>query len=303
MTSVALAQHGATVTLNLAVAAAVGASASMLWLADGTSPWAARAHRRLRPFALASLVVGLAAYVCVFWLEAASMAEVPVWRAGAAMMSMASQTHFGMAFCAGLLALAIALAALASSQFRNGAMISLVATAAYFYTRSMVSHAADNGDISLPVGADWLHLVTISLWVGEVIVAGLVTMTVPVVDSADRKALGAYASQLSSSATAALAAIVLSGSYAAWRNLGALENLTGSAYGMALLLKLSAVLTAALLGGANRFLVMPGLLAAVRGDSPITHRFAAILKVEALVLVGVLILAAVLSSTAPPTAG
>lgn len=305
MNGIALAQHTATVTLNLAAAVAVGAATSMLWLADGQSAWAARAQARLRPLALACLAVALVASGVVFWLEAASMAEVSVWAAGPAVVSMATATHFGIACCVGWLALATALAMLLNPGFRGGALASLAAMAVYLYARSMVSHAADDGDISLALGADWLHLIAISLWVGEVVVAGLFTMTVPLLCGADRAALGSYVEKLSSSATAALAGIAITGLYGAWRNVGALEHLTGTAYGIALLFKLSAVLAAALLGGGNRFLVMPGLLRSLRTASPAgdTRRFTEVLQIEAAVLVGVLILAALLSSTAPPTAG
>jgi putative copper resistance protein D len=284
---------------------AVGAATSMVWLSHGQSAWAARAQARVRPLALASLAVTLVACGCVFWLEAASMAEVSVWAAGPAVVAMATATHFGMACSIGFVALATALAMLLAPRFRGGALAALAAMAVYFYTRSMVSHAADNGDFSIALGADWLHLIAISLWVGEVIVAGLFTMTLPLQGAADRAALGRYVEKLSASATAALAGIVITGLYGAWRNIGTFEQLTGTAYGLALLYKLSAVLTAALLGGGNRFFVMPGLLSALHKSSPTgaTRLFTAVLQIEAVVLVGVLILAAMLSSTAPATAG
>jgi putative copper resistance protein D len=303
VSGIALAQHTATVTLNLAAAVAIGAAASMLWLRDGASAWAAHTTARLRPLAMACIAVALVASSCMFWLEAASMAEVSVWAAGPAVLSMATATHYGMAWCAGLFALAVALCMLGSSRFQGGVPGSLIAMTMYFYTRSMVSHAADEGDISLPLAADWLHLIAVSLWVGEVVVAGLFTMRASLPVTADRAALGSYVERLSSSATMALAGIVVTGLYGAWRNVGALEHLTGSAYGLALLYKLSAVFMAVLLGGGNRFFVMPGLLRSMATASPATRRFRTVLQIEAMALIVVLILAALLSSTAPPTAG
>ena len=108
---------------------------------------------------------------------------------------------------------------------------------------------------------------------------------------------------LSTSATYALGGIVATGLANAWYNVGIPADLTGNPYGAALLLKLALVAIAVLLGGVNRFFVMPALTAA--GPVPLAalRRFTLILRVEAVVLSGVLIFAAILSSTPPPTAG
>jgi putative copper resistance protein D len=137
-----------------------------------------------------------------------------------------------------------------------------------------------------------------------VLVAGAGTLRRTASGRAGRLEQARYVEALSHSATLALAGIAASGLYAAWRALGSLDNLTGNPYAGVLLVKLSLVAGAALLGGANRFLVMPGLLAGLRGNGaePAAHRFALVLQVEALVLVAVLVAAAVLSSTSPPTA-
>ena len=52
---------------------------------------------------------------------------------------------------------------------------------------------------------------------------------------------------------------------------------------------------------------MPGLIASLRSGDPdadkAMHKFAQILRMEAVVLVAVLLTAAMLSATSPPTAG
>lgn len=302
MAALPLLQHAVTVALNLSVALTVGAATSMAWLSRDPSDWAARQVGRVRLAGLWSMGVAIVACVLVFCLEAANMAEVPLLEAGPAIIDMASSTHFGTACCAGFAALLVALGLMWLGQARWV----LLALAAFFYTRSMVSHAAGDGDLSLPMAADWLHLIVISLWVGEVIVAGLITLPKPAQLARDRAAMGKYVEALSTSATIALVGIAATGLYGAYRNIGTIENLTGTAYGMALLTKLAAVFVAASLGGANRFLVMPGLLRALHSRGPAqdasARRFTLILQVEAVVLVTVLVLAAVLSATSPPTA-
>jgi putative copper resistance protein D len=297
------AQQLATVVLNLSVALAVGAGMSAAWLRRPASLWALGQLRCFLVPPLAGLASALLADIAVLWLEAAAMAEVPVGAAAAPAYAMLSATHFGACWLTGFGAL---VAAGAAAIARSGAArwCGLLALAGFLYSRSIVSHAGAEGDFSWPAAADWLHLVLISVWVGEVLVAGAGTLRRAASVHVDRLEQARYVEALSHSATLALAGIAASGLYAAWRALGSLDKLSGNPYAGVLLVKLSLVAGAALLGGANRLLVMPGLLAGLRGSgaAPAARRFALVLQVEALVLVAVLVAAAVLSSTAPPTA-
>lgn len=60
---------------------------------------------------------------------------------------------------------------------------------------------------------------------------------------------------------------------------------------------------AVLLSAFNRFFVIPSLATGAAFGAPALRRFRLILRVETAVLVGVLVVAAVLSSTPPPVAG
>ena len=180
--------------------------------------------------------------------------------------------------------------------------------ALFLYTRSMVSHASANGDLSALMAADWLHLICICVWVGEVFVAAFIMLASPAgARTDDRDACRRYVESLSTSATFALAGIFATGLFNAWHNLDEPGALTGTPYGATLLVKVSLVMLAVMLGGFNRFMVMPPLTAALRSGDPaasvFARRFSMILRIEAGVLLGVLILAANLSSTSPPSAG
>jgi putative copper resistance protein D len=301
-------QHAATVLLDLSLAIAAGASASVLWLARGSSGWAARRLPRVRRVALAGVLVGLAASILVLCLEAAAMAEVPLAEAGPAVASMLSGTHYGLAWRigAGALAVAAALVAFMPRAYARQAAVGMAgALAVFWYTRSMVSHAASQGDFSFPLLVDWLHLALVSLWVGECIVAGLVVLVAARdLEPADRRDRAAYVASLSSSATIGLAGIFATGLFSAWHNLGKPEDLTGNQYGNTLVLKLALVGVAALMGGFNRLVVMPPWLA---GESTgrsagvdLPRRFRRVLLAEAAVLLGVLVVAVVLAATSPP---
>lgn len=302
-------QLAASVVLNLAVAVVMGASLSGIALRHAASAWAARHAAGLRGAALGATGAAIAASCLLLWLDAASMAEVPLAEAGPAVMAALSATHYGFAWSIGIASLAaIALASAALAWPRAGAVAAwtrLLAIGTFLYSRSIVGHAGA-GD-GWAVAVEWMHLALASAWVGEVLVAGLLVLRTPAGPAPgampDR---AAYIQGLSTIASIALAGIVATGVFSAWRGLGSIENATGNPYAAALLAKLALVACAALLGGVNRFLVMPGLLAGLRGHDDraarLDRRFAWILQLEALVLAAVLVMAAILSSTSPPTA-
>lgn len=289
-------QRAVTVALNLAVAVGVGAAMSGIWTAGSGAPWALNQRRRLRLAGLAALAVAMLASAGVLWLEAAAMAEVAPAQAAPAVWAMLTATHLGVAWQIGIGALLLSMGAAAfRGPLQRGFVANLLGLAVFLYTRSMVSHAAADGDFSVPIVVDWLHLMLICLWTGEVVVAGWL------VRADDGVEWARYAAALSTTATFALGGIVATGMFSVWRNLDSPAALIEHVYGTTLVAKLALVTIAVLLGGANRYFVMPSLCGGHAIET--ARRFTAILRVESAVLLGVLILAALLSSTAPPTSG
>lgn len=298
--------HLVTALLNLAVAVLTGASVARLWLGRDASGWAEARRQPVRHAAIGGAVAALAADLVLLWLESAAMAEVPVTDAADATWTMLRSTHLGFAWSIGMAALVIA----AGTVIRAGrsarpTLLTLTALGVFWYTRSMVSHASSEGDVSVRLLADWAHLGLISLWVGEVMVSGAVMLKASGnMSSADRCAWAAYVASLSSSATFALGGIFVTGLYSAWRNLGGIDYLVGNPYGNTLVAKLLLVAVAAMLGGFNRFFVMrPWLARESAGDvapEVLPLRFRRVLWVEAVVLLAVVVVAAWLASTPPP---
>jgi putative copper resistance protein D len=301
-------QHVFTALLNLAVALLTGASVSRLWLSRESSRWADLRRQPVHNAAIVGAVVALVADVVVLWLESATMAEVPFSEAGAATWSMLSSTHLGLAWSIGMAGLVLAAAGAVNRHERSArpALVTLAALAVFWYTRSMVSHASSEGDFSIRMLSDWMHLGLISLWVGEVMLASaIMMMTTDNMASADRCARAGYVASLSSSATFALSGIFITGVYATWRNLNGFGNLFGNPYGNTLVAKLLLVGVAALLGGFNRYFVMPTWLLRESAGKAVPElfpaRFRRILWIEAIVLLAVVLLAAWLASTSPPS--
>jgi len=307
-TGLETAQHLVTALLNLAVAVLTGATVSQSWLAGDASGWAAVRRAPVRGVAVAGATVALVAAVAWLWLEAAAMAEVPVTAAADATWTMITSTHAGVAYCVGFAGLLVAAAGTGFHGGRGAGPIraTLAGLAVFWYTRSMVSHASSDGDFSVRLLADWVHLGLVSLWVGDVILSGGVVLRRPSADmsTADRRARAAYVASLSRSATFALAGIVVTGVYAAWRSLGGPGGLVGNPYGNTLVAKLLLVGVAVLLGAINRFVVMPPWLAresaGVTVPAAFPLRFRRILWIEAAMLLAVVVLAAWLVSTPPP---
>jgi putative copper resistance protein D len=176
---------------------------------------------------------------------------------------------------------------------------------AFALTRAMASHAGGQGAFSVAAWVEWMHLLFISLWVGSVVISGWVILPMAeVVGLGELSATGNFLRLLSHYATIAILGIVGTGMYNSYRGLGSVENLFGNTYGSMLMLKVSLVTLAAALGGFNKFIGLP----AVQKPHPrgmalpaALGRIVFVLRMESVVLLGVIVAAAVLTSTAPPS--
>jgi putative copper resistance protein D len=115
-----------------------------------------------------------------------------------------------------------------------------------------------------------------------------------VMPAARRAAPLAFMASLSRAATWALGIIVLTGVFAAWQRLGSPARLVDHPYGVLLSIKLGLVGLAAGLGAFNRFVGFP---AAKSGSG---ERALLVLRVESVVLLGALAVAAMLTMQHPP---
>jgi putative copper resistance protein D len=216
---------------------------------------------------------------------------------------MLRETHYGHAWSIGFVALALALVAGAAGR-KAGFAVAALGVAAFAYSRSAVSHAAGAGDFTLRVAIDWVHLLLACLWVGMVLVGAFSALRAPARTPSDAFDAAAWVAALSSTATGALAVIFLTGALKVWWATPSVAGLRASDYGAVLLVKLSLVAVAVALGGFNRLRVMPALLDELRAagspSSAFRRRFVQVLRIEALVLLLVLVAAAVLSGTESP---
>jgi putative copper export protein len=124
-------------------------------------------------------------------------------------------------------------------------------------TTTLAGHAADRGDLSANAAIDWLHVVAATVWTG-----GLFCLAVVVLREVRRwppARLALALRRFSMLAGVCLVAVVASGVFNAWTELGALDALWTSTYGRILFAKVLLVLAVASLGAATRFRVLPVL--------------------------------------------
>ena len=304
-----VARFGLTALQNLSFAVLVGALLSDTWLRRKPSTWQAGMSKSLSRSFRGAAVVAFVASVLYFWIHCAMMADTSLWEAWPAVQSMLRATDFGHAWAiTAVMMLAVIVLSFGSWGPRHTAQRSAlwIAIAGAALGRSHGGHPVDSGLLSLPVLIDWVHLLSISVWVGLVVVAACIVMPrIAEATSVDRLTSADYVQSLSDAATYALVALFLTGAYNGWHLVGAPANLLGAYYGKVLLLKLAFVLVAAALGGHNRLFEMPRLLAALRqptsrDSGPLIGRFTTVLRVESVVLLAVLVAAAVLVASALP---
>jgi putative copper export protein len=160
-----------------------------------------------------------------------------------------ARTHFGLVWAvrAGALVVLLALIGRPSRAARTAACILALGVA---LTATLVGHAADRGDLSLPVLIDWLHVVSATTWTG-----GLFCLAVIVLPGAVRwpgEQLAVMLRRFTRLAAWSIGLVVATGVYNACLQVGSLLVLATTTYGRILLVKIVLVAAIACLGGANR---------------------------------------------------
>jgi copper transport protein len=149
----------------------------------------------------------------------------------------------------------------------------------------------------LVIGADVLHLLAGSVWLG-----GLAGLALVLPDLAGRGATAAEVlARFSTAAAGVLAALVATGSVLAWRILGSWSALLDTTYGQLLLVKIGIVLVAVAIAAWNRYSLLPRLKLTTKQDD---RRAAArpvirATTVEGMVLVAALVVAGLLVDKSP----
>jgi putative copper resistance protein D len=161
--------------------------------------------------------------------------------------------------------------------------------------RALCGHAASDGDFTFREGVQFLHLSSIAIWGGGILVAGLITVP-HLASAAELDDMAQFGKRLSQTVTVALAIVILSGIYNSWKGLGgSLSPLPHSDWGRMLLLKLSFVLLA--LGHGKRVrLLLKNQRSWTASRSVIMRRW---VRTEAVLMLAVFVCSAWLANLPP----
>jgi putative copper export protein len=224
-------------------------------------------------------------------LRARTMSGGDLSTALAAVPAVLAHTHFGTIWIARAVGLGIlVLATGRRGRLASGTLLCLALAVAL--STSLTGHAADQGDLSLAVLSDWLHVSAAAAWIG-----GIFCLAVLVLPGWPRDRLEGLVRRFSMLAGWCLAAVVGSGIYNSWTEIASLGALWTTPYGQVLGAKIAVVIAVAALGAANRYTVVPRLAA---DTGAATARLSAHVEWEAALGLLVLGCTALLTESPPP---
>lgn len=171
---------------------------------------------------------------------------------------------------------------------------------------SWAGHASDGTDVDINIGADAIHTAAAAAWLGGLL--GLLVLVVTpasaLADTDRVRLLAAAVVRFSSLAIAAVAVLVITGTYRALAELGSLGQLLTTAYGIALTVKLAIFVVMLCVGGYSRLVLHPRLERAALGLDPSERRAGTELRVsltiELALALALMVAVAVLVATTPP---
>lgn len=172
--------------------------------------------------------------------------------------------------------------------------VALVLSGVIMMTNSLLSHAAAAYDENLAIASDALHLMATSAWVGGLICFVLI---IPLLlRSSTQGSLARLTAQFSNFARLAVIALIVTGVYATWLQVGSLEALVTTLYGQLLMIKLILFLPVMMLAGVNLFFTQRHLRS---GATNWGNRLRILVGAEVLLTVIVLIVVGMMTSVSP----
>ncbi len=212
-------------------------------------------------------------------------------------------TRFGAIWLARLViwvVLGVSLAWAVRRRQRIAWWITLIVGPVFLVTVTLLSHSV-SAEAAIPaMGADWLHLTATSLWVGGLIAFGTVLIALRA-NPATLRLRATLTQYFSNMARVAVAALLLTGLFAAWLQVGSLQALLDTNYGQTLALKVVLIVPLLLIAAVNLLLTQRRLGYAAQTDTP--TRWSGVLRglvgAEIVLTALVLLVAGVLTSAVP----
>jgi copper transport protein len=271
----------------------------------------------LRPLDVAFLGVSAAALVAIpvyLLLTTAEFALRSVTEIGT-LVPLVRDSSFGRGYsdlelCFALFALAAALALWLDRPDRpQRSLMELLACTGAFAAGAVTllipgdaGHAAQTPPRGLALGLDWLHLASASVWIGGLV--GLIVLALATAPVSRVAALAVTVPRFSVVAIGSVALLLGSGIWASVLHLPTLGSLWETSYGQALIAKIALLATALALASVNLLRTRPALQRSAKDPDRAAANGTLLRRLvtgEAVLLVGALLAAAILTSLAPPS--
>ncbi|HEY4414011.1 MAG TPA: copper resistance protein CopC [Gaiellaceae bacterium] len=225
---------------------------------------------------------------------------VPLWR-----VTAFGRGYVDLELCFALFCAAAAVAIWTDRPEREGRSVAsllslsgaLAAAAATLVLPGTVGHAGQTAPRGVAVPLDWLHLISGSIWVGGLIGLLVVWRSLP---AAKRIAgLAVCVPRFSNAAFFSVMVLLGTGVGASVLHLPVLAALWQTSYGKAILVKAGILLAAMLLASVNLLRTKPGLSRPETSEAS-ARLLRRLVSAEAVLVAGAILVAAILSSLAPP---
>ncbi|MGE5300206.1 MAG: copper resistance D family protein [Acidobacteriota bacterium] len=275
-------------------------------------------------FGLAFLIVGSVAGLIGRSVE---MSGQPVSEISSVLPRVLFKTHYGTVWfvrIGALILLAISKTVTLYRDRRTFLVFMFVLALAVSMTASASGHGADTGDFSIPEIMDWLHLIAACLWGGGLMVLAFSVLPDLIGQGKGSQPLiSGVAGRFSTMAGVAVAVIVITAVYNFLLDVGSVRPMVETPYGLTVAAKIFLLLILLNFGAFNRYVSVPllqewaGTSAEGRGvitriairffpmlqlegnGGKVASRFMRSVKVEAVLIVGLLLCAALLRHEVP----
>lgn len=217
-----------------------------------------------RRLELISIVLVALASVSELLLRTQMMSGGHLMQIGVTLPIVLRHTHFGAVWflrigLIGLLILVWGVRRTAAPQSQQALMLSISATALIALTTSLSGHAAHWGDLTMPVLIDWIHLIAVSIWTGGLFTLGFLFQRIVAPPGTEEVARGlaAVGRPFSRMAAYCVFTLFVTGLFNAWLQVGLLQPLVTTSYGLTLLAKVFLVVLVLALAAVNRYYFLP----------------------------------------------
>jgi len=247
----------------VSLACCTGALVCRLWVLETSHTAAIPYYNKLlvgisRFFGIAIAVL-TASSVSELLARTAEMSGVAVRSAPGVVPIVITKTHYGHLWLISAMALSLLwIAWLLGKRYRDSrslAVFMLCLDAVFAFSISATGHASDAGDFSVAEIADWFHLIAAAVWGGGLIV--LSTVILPKITGPDnRKAaiIAGIARRFSTIAGIFVGVVAITALYNSWYFIGSLAAFSGTPYGLAAAAKIIFLCVLLFLGAFNRYI-------------------------------------------------